>query len=43
VVAGVVRSAVTHAMVMAQRANPGADLGAHAGEFVRLFDLGIRR
>ena len=43
VVAGVVRSAVTHATVMAQRANPGADLGAYAEELVRLFDLGIRR
>ena len=43
VVAGVVRSAVTHAMVMAQRAHPGADLDAYAGELVRLFDLGIRR
>jgi hypothetical protein len=27
-----------------QRAvDPGTDLGAYAGEFVRLFDLGIRR
>jgi len=42
-VAGVVRSAVTHAMVMAQSAHPGADLDACAGELVRLFDLGIRR
>ena len=43
VVAGVVRSAVTHAMVMAQRARPGADLDAYAAELVRLFDLGTRR
>lgn len=43
VVAGVVRSAVTHAMVMRQRADPGADLQAHAEELLRLFDLGIRQ
>ena len=43
VVAGVVRSAITHAMVMRQRDDPGADLGAYAEELVRLFDLGIRR
>ena len=43
VVGGVIRSAVTHAMVMQQRADPGTDLGAYAEELVRLFDLGIRR
>ena len=43
VVGGVMRSAVTHAMVMRQRADPGTDLGAYAEELVRLFDLGIRR
>ncbi len=43
VVAGVVRSAVTHAMVMRHRDAPGADLRAYAKELVRLFDLGIRR
>jgi AcrR family transcriptional regulator len=43
VVAGVVRSTVTHSMVMRQRADPGADLGAYAQELVRLFDLGIRQ
>jgi hypothetical protein len=40
---GVVRSAITHAMVMRQRENPDADLSSHAEELVRLFDLGIRR
>jgi AcrR family transcriptional regulator len=43
VVAGVIRSAITHAMAMRQRANPGTDLSAYAEELVRLFDLGIRR
>jgi TetR/AcrR family transcriptional regulator, fatty acid metabolism regulator protein len=43
VVAGVMRSAITHAMVMRQRDEPGTDLGAYAEELVRLFDLGIRR
>jgi hypothetical protein len=43
VVAAVVRSAVTRDMVMRQRHDPGADLGAYAEELVRLFDLGIRR
>src|ERR1022692_895194 len=42
VVAGVVRSGVTHDMAMRQRDDPGADLGAYAEELVRLFDLGIR-
>jgi AcrR family transcriptional regulator len=43
VVAGVVRSAVTHGMAMRQRDDPGADLTAYAQELVSLFDLGIRR
>ena len=43
VVGGVIRSAVTHAMVLQQRADPGTDLGAYAEELIRLFDLGIRR
>jgi TetR/AcrR family transcriptional regulator, fatty acid metabolism regulator protein len=43
VVGGVVRSAITHGMVMRQRDNPGADLRAYAQELVRLFDLGIRQ
>jgi AcrR family transcriptional regulator len=43
VVGGVIRSAVTHAMVMQQRADPGTDLGGYAEELIRLFDLGIRR
>lgn len=43
VVAGVVRSAVTHDMAMRQRADPDADLTAYAEELVRLFDLGIRQ
>jgi len=43
VVAGVMRSAITHALVMRQRGDPGIDLGAYAEELVRLFDLGIRR
>jgi hypothetical protein len=43
VVGGVVRSAITHAMVLRLREDPGADLGAYAEELVRLFDLGVRR
>src|SRR5580700_9808216 len=43
VVAGVLRSAITHAMSLRQRQDPGTDLGAYAEEVVRLFDLGIRR
>lgn len=43
VVGGVMRSAITHAMVMRQREDPGTDLGVYAEETVRLFDLGIRR
>ena len=43
VVGGVVRSAVTHDMVMRQRDDPGVDLKAYAEELVCLFDLGVRR
>jgi TetR/AcrR family fatty acid metabolism transcriptional regulator len=43
VVAGVVRSAVTHDMAMRQRADPDTDLTAYAEELLSLFDLGIRR
>jgi hypothetical protein len=43
VVGGVVRSAITHAMVIRLRDDPSADLAAYAEELVRLFDLGIRR
>jgi TetR/AcrR family fatty acid metabolism transcriptional regulator len=43
VVGGVVRSAITHDMVMRQRTDPATDLGAYAEELVRLFDLGVRR
>jgi AcrR family transcriptional regulator len=43
VVAGVVRAAVTRDMAMRQRADPGIDLRAYAGELMRLFELGIRR
>jgi AcrR family transcriptional regulator len=43
VVGGVVRSALTHDMVLRQRNDPRTDLRAYAEELVRLFDLGIRR
>jgi AcrR family transcriptional regulator len=43
VVAGVLRSAITHAMSLRQRQDPDTDLGAYAEEVMRLFDLGIRR
>ena len=43
VVGGVVRSALTHDMVVRQRNDPRIDLQAYAEELVRLFDLGIRR
>lgn len=36
------RSAVTHTMVMAIRADPGVDLGAYARELGTTFDLAIR-
>jgi TetR/AcrR family fatty acid metabolism transcriptional regulator len=43
VVAWVVRSAITHALALRQREDPGADVEAYAEELVRLFDRGIRR
>jgi TetR/AcrR family transcriptional regulator, fatty acid metabolism regulator protein len=43
VVGGVVRSALTHDMVVRQRNDPRIDLQVYAEELVRLFDLGIRR
>jgi hypothetical protein len=42
-VGGVVRSAITHAMVTRQREKPGADLSSHAEGLARLFDLEIRQ
>ncbi|HWG61985.1 MAG TPA: TetR/AcrR family transcriptional regulator [Streptosporangiaceae bacterium] len=41
VVAGLLRSAVFHTMVMAQRADPGADLASYARELGAFFDLAI--
>ena len=43
VVGGVVRSALTHDMVLRQRNDSRIDLQDYAEELVRLFDLGIRR
>ena len=43
VVGGVVRSALTHDMVLRQRNDRRIDLQAYAEELMRLFDLGIRR
>lgn len=43
VVGGVMRSALTHAMVLRLRDDPGTDLGGYAEELMRLFDPGIRR
>lgn len=42
VMAGLVRSAVTHTMVLAQRANPGLDLQSYASELATTFDLATR-
>jgi len=42
VMAGLLRSAVTHTMVMAIRADPGADLAAYARELAATFDLATR-
>ncbi len=39
VMAGLVRSAVTHAMVLAQRFSPGLDMHAYASELATTFDL----
>ena len=40
--AGLLRSAVTHTMVMAIRSDPGADLAAYARELGTTFDLATR-
>ena len=42
VIAGLLRSAVTHTMVMAQRADPTVDLAAYAGELATAFTLATR-
>jgi len=42
VMARLLRSAVTHTMVMAIRADPGVDLGAYARELGTTFDLATR-
>jgi AcrR family transcriptional regulator len=42
VMAGLVRSAVTHTMVLAQRANPGLDPHSFARELITTFDLATR-
>ena len=42
VMAGLVRSAVTHTMVVAQRASPGLDLHSYARELTTTFDLATR-
>lgn len=42
VMAGLVRSAVTHTMVLALRANPGLDLHSYARELTTTFDLATR-
>ncbi len=39
VMAGLLRSAVTHTMLLAQRANPGLDLAAYASELATTFNL----
>jgi TetR/AcrR family transcriptional regulator, fatty acid metabolism regulator protein len=42
VMAGLMRSAVTHTMTLAQRANPGLDLHSYARELTTTFDLATR-
>jgi hypothetical protein len=42
VMAGLLRSAVTHTMVLALRANPGLNLASYAGELATTFDLATR-
>jgi AcrR family transcriptional regulator len=42
VMAGLVRSSVTHTIVLAQRANPGLDVHAYARELTTTFDLATR-
>lgn len=41
-VAGVIRSAITHSMVLAARTDPGTDLAAYADEIIDLIEPGIR-
>jgi hypothetical protein len=42
VMTALLRSAVTHTMVMAMRADPGVDLAAYARELGATFDLATR-
>ena len=42
VMAGLMRSAVTHTMVLAQRADPGLDLQSYASQLTTTFDLATR-
>lgn len=42
VMAGLLRSAVTHAMVMAHRADPDLDLAAYSAELATTFELATR-
>lgn len=42
VMAGLVRSSVTHTMVLAQRVNPGFDAHSYARELTTTFDLATR-
>jgi TetR/AcrR family transcriptional regulator, fatty acid metabolism regulator protein len=42
VMAGLIRSAVTHTMTLAQRADPAADLASYARELATVFDLATR-
>lgn len=42
VMAGLLRSAVTHTMVLALRADPALDLGGYASELATAFDLATR-
>ena len=43
VMAGLLRSAVTHTMVLAQRADPGLNLTTYASELAATFDLATKR
>ena len=43
VMAGLLRSAATHTMALAVRANPSLDLTTHASELATAFDLATRR
>jgi TetR/AcrR family transcriptional regulator, fatty acid metabolism regulator protein len=42
VMAGLLRSAVTHTMVLAQRADPGLDVQSYASQLTTTFDLATR-